>query len=60
MIMVSVSPAGDEQPHKPPTLALRKLDSRWNTQQVISGPTRVIYTEQKQMMETILQFSRAL
>ena len=34
--------------------------NRWNTQQVISGPMRVVYAEQKQMMETFLRFSRAL
>lgn len=34
--------------------------NRWNTQHVISGPMRVVYAEQKQMMETYLRFSRAL
>ena len=36
--------------------------NRWNTagEELIDGPMRVIYSDQKQMLETFLRFSRAL
>jgi hypothetical protein len=36
--------------------------NRWNTggSEIVSGPMRVIYTDQKQLIETFLRFSAAL